>query len=202
MSQETRLLDGIVRPMVRSALLEHEMIVAAAVQWMEQQDVDADDGRSKEDWSLALVDKTVAGQIVQESGWGEAFTDVDRLLAAFQSLELEQILCFEDFDFSVREGHQNAIADIAGSDDPTVVRGYVFYTGQDLDAVLKGRPLLIAFGAWGFTGIAVVRQALVNALGQAGLEVAEGTVDERVSVKIQWHRRGWASGDLGPAALI
>jgi len=143
-----------------------------------------------------LVEALAARQQDEEKSWGEAPTDVDRLLRAAASLRSEQILFLEDHSVDQRSGHGDARAIIQHDHNPMLVRGYVFYTRQDLEAAVEHSKLWLGFGGWGFTGTDTVLFALIGALHEAGLAFEASGVSTRVDVHIDWRRRGWATGEL------
>ncbi|MBM2576416.1 hypothetical protein JQC91_08855 [Jannaschia sp. Os4] len=72
---------------------------------------------------------------------------------------------------------------------------YVYFHEQDVDHVIEGGPLNLAFGAIGTVGnvsdaLRFLGRDLTSTLRQCGLEVDWfGDIDRRIAVRMAWDRR-------------
>lgn len=141
-----------------------------------------------------IVDNELALKREAEKGWPER-TDCDRLDEAFAQLRSDNLIALQNAGFTQSEGFQQCCDEYERlGGESSGVRGFCFYTFQDLERGVCGFGLDFGFGSSdGETDPSLeVGQALVQALRQQGFEVHwEGTVAQRPRLtKMDWKRRG------------
>jgi hypothetical protein len=119
-------------------------------------------------------------------------TDCDRLDEAFAALENDGVIALQNAGYTMSDGLSDvgeALNDRVKSD----VRGYCFYHEQDLERVVRGDGLMLAFGDLDDDPVkkAEVGRAVVRALERAGLEPEwNGNPETRINIpKFDWKRR-------------
>ena len=149
----------------------------------------------------AWVDEAMADHRDAQTTWA-AETDCDRLDAAFVDLQRQGVLCLHDAGYTKQDGWADvaqAYADAGGPQSGIV--GYCFYHRQDLERVIDGGDLFLAYGsvdsdinsgtdAKDVAGVAVGRQVRA-AVERQGFTVRwDGTLAERIAVTdLVWQRR-------------
>jgi hypothetical protein len=153
-------------------------------------------GQSGEAWLRVEVEKEFVKKRTEEETW-PATTDCDRLDRVFAALEAQGIMVEQDAGLTksdgleiVTEAYEDAQADGEGAG----IVGYCFYHGQDLDRVMEGGDLCLAFGD--FLGDdergAEIGRCIQRALQGEGVTVEwSGSIGQRLLVRgIRWQRRG------------
>jgi len=143
------------------------------------------------------VEKQIDGEFVRklevERAW-PVVTDCDKLDRAFDELNGMGIIALQNAGYTQDEGIEDVTEmyeELGGED--SLVEGYCFYHGQDLERAVDGQGLLLTFGdilgneAKGEE----IGERIVEVLHQHGLAVNwSGTIDERIELpEIEWRRR-------------
>jgi len=119
-----------------------------------------------------------------------AQTDCDLLDKAFEQLRRERIVALHHAGFNSRDGYDEVQDTLA--EYPTVsFQGYCFYHSQDLDRVLDGNGLFLAFGGLGEVEASQIGQRVDGILREQGLETDwNGDAQTRILIPhMQWLRR-------------
>ena len=103
----------------------------------------------------------------------------DRIDAAFEAIRDEGIIVLPNAGYTMSDGwtEVNGVrSDL--QEDGIESRGAIFYHGEDLEAAVRGEPLLLAFGAY----------ATPKARNAANIEIARTAVEilERYGVGVEW----------------
>lgn len=130
-------------------------------------------------------------QAEAQKSW-PALTDCDRLDTAFAKLESQNILCRQNFSINL----SNALAEIwdeirRAEGRGREIRGFVFYHEQDVGSAMAGN-LYLSFGSIEEEELAdrEIGSVIIRTLEENGLNVQwGGSLDERISVQIDWKRR-------------
>lgn len=147
----------------------------------------------------AWIEEEAGRKAEAELGWPEV-TDCDRLTAAFAELEAGGIIALENAGNTQSEGVQEAMEIYMDlGDEKSGVAGYCFYHWQDLESVVDGGGLWLAFGdieGDDTRGVAI-GERVVSTLARHGLAaVWPGTITQRIEIpKIVWQRRWTADTD-------
>ncbi|GAA0218950.1 hypothetical protein GCM10010492_16050 [Saccharothrix mutabilis subsp. mutabilis] len=135
----------------------------------------------------ALVDRLWAARVAEQAEW-PATTDVDRLLAAFEELDVRGVVARADFACCRSCG----IAEIGDEAGPGA-RGFVFFHQQDTVRAVAGGGLFLAYGSLPGSpdDTAAVGREVAGALRAAGLPVEwDGSPDTRILVEpLDWRLR-------------
>ncbi|QDV53781.1 DUF6891 domain-containing protein [Gimesia fumaroli] len=153
---------------------------------------------AQEDIDESLVSKTIDSQLAaweeQKKTW-PAVTDCDRLDSVFDALNKRGINAQQNSGNTQSDGYENFRYDYEEHPAPASIVGYCFYHNQDLERVVGGDGLYLAFGpvdpkeeeAKGMEVGNIIREELQK----AGLKVEwDGTFNERLIVRdFVWQRR-------------
>ncbi|WP_309113598.1 DUF6891 domain-containing protein [Saccharothrix sp.] len=135
----------------------------------------------------ATVDRLWAARVAEQAGW-PATTDVDRLLTAFEKLDVQGVVARADFACCRSCG----LAEIGDEAGPGA-RGFVFFHQQDTVRAVAGGGLYLAYGALPGSpdDTAAVGREVVAALRAVGLPVEwDGSPDTRIHVEpLDWRAR-------------
>lgn len=161
-----------------------------------EEDADIEEGVVRE-----MIGKAMEQKQSEEKNW-PAETDCDRLSRAFRELTLRGIVCVENAGYTMSEGWEDfrQAVDDAGWEH-NAVRGGCFYHGQDLERVVLGYELWLAFGATteGDDKDIAIAEEIIEVLKSHGFSpVWDGTVDKRIAVPINWQRRFGPIADTSP----
>lgn len=126
-----------------------------------------------------------------EAAW-PTVTDCDRLDAAFDALNRMGIIALHNAGYTLSDGISDVVEELAKSDRDKV-KGYCFYHEQDVEGVLEGYGLLLAYGdiADTATGKRAIAEQVKAELERRGF-VAEWDGDEEKRINlpgIVWQRR-------------
>ena len=139
----------------------------------------------------AAVAPEFARKTEAEKGW-PAVTDCDRLDAAFDALASRGVLCLHNAGYTMSDGHGDA-SDQLSREPKGKYFGYAFYHGQDVERVIDGGGLMIAFDHvdGDVPDKAKVGAALKEELERVGFAIEwDGTVGQRINIpKFDWKRR-------------
>lgn len=192
---------ALVDRLVRSALVPYDIVLGTAVEWLDASEVQPWVGGSQDRTAEAVVRAAVDRQVAREASWGDRPTDVDRLLEAFACLEDHGFAVLEDIGPDLEEGELEARQALIRRPDAVACQGFVFYGLRCLVSAVDRGVLPLGTSGWGFTPEPVVRIALLACLTEHGFSVADPGGSGPVEVELDWCRRGWASGALGPDAV-
>lgn len=141
-----------------------------------------------------IVDSEIAIKREAEKAWPER-TDCDRLDAAFVQLREADIIALQNAGNTQSDGFQDCCDEyqrLGGKQSG--IRGFCFYTFQDLERGVCGYGIDIGFGAadGDAESSLEVGRAIVRALQDQGFEVEwTETAEQRPRlVSIDWKRRG------------
>ncbi len=168
-------------------------LAEGVTEWLE------DDGHEADPSTVqAWVDEAIAAHVVEQAKW-PAETDCDRLDSTFAELEQQGVLCLQDAGFTKQDGWHAVLQAIEGG-AASRFTGYCFFHRQDLERVINGGDLYLAFGSVqgdilsgkdddDTAGIDVGRRVR-DALERAGFAVRwDGTLGERIAIsKLVWRR--------------
>ena len=136
------------------------------------------------------TDEQLETHRLEQMVWAQP-TDCDRLDAVFASLERDGFLVGPDFGYT----QDDALADLSevmdAHEDPEELRGYVFYTRQDLERVMESGSLMLGFGMVNDSPPAIeVGKIIAEAFRQAGFQVTwNGKINARVEIAgINWKK--------------
>lgn len=143
-------------------------------------------------WIETEVGQTFARKRAEEATWPPV-TDFDRLASAFDTLTANGIVALHSAGYTRSDGISDAWeAYHQGKEEGVEARGFIFYHGQDVEAV-GGRGLYLAFGAFDERDETAHRIAgdIVSAVQAEGLGTQwEGDVNTRILVwPIDWRKR-------------
>jgi hypothetical protein len=149
------------------------------------------DGDAEQDMLIDFMDVEWKKKQDAEKTWPEK-TDCDRLNAVFQELTDAKIVALQNAGYTMSDGHTEV--DEALHEKPeNFYQGYCFYHGQDLERVVKGQELMLAYGDLKDTeaGKKVIGKIVCDALKSHGFNtVWDGSPQTRISVPgISWKRR-------------
>lgn len=167
---------------------EASALTAVVEDYLNPDRLDPDDRR----WIKAEVERTFAAKRADEAAW-PTVTDFDRLAAAFDALTATGIVALHRAGYTRSDGISDAWEVYHQSREEGVeARGFVFYHGQDVEAVGDG-GLYLAFGAFDERDETARRIAgeIVSAIEVEGLGTRwEGDVNTRILVwPIDWRKR-------------
>ena len=144
---------------------------------------------------LSLVAKEFELKKREEANWpGE--TDYGRLSRAFDKLHEEGVCALHNAGYTMSDGLE-AVSEAVAQASTSRYRSYCFYHSQDMERVINGNVLYLAFGSLdGDETLSVeVGKAIVSALQANGLEVEwNGGAKDRIFLpKIAWQKRSKAN---------
>ena len=149
-------------------------------------DLDQDAGIDR-DAMVATVRNEFRRKAVAEASWPET-TDPDRLNEVFAALNSQGICALQNAGWDQADGYRQVqLASARGG-----YQGYCFFHGQDLESVLNGQGLFLAFGSLDASGDGVeVGKAIRRALVDRGFAVEwDETTRMRILIpNIDWKRR-------------
>lgn len=158
-------------------------------EYLRPEEIGDDDRR----WIEAEVARAFAAKRDAEATW-PAETDVDRLASAFAALDAAGIVALHCAGNTRSDGISDA-AEVyhARRDEGGDARGFVFYHGQDVEAVLADHGLYLAFGSFDDRDetAAGIAAEIVAAVEAQGLRTRwDGDVGRRILVHpIRWLNR-------------
>jgi hypothetical protein len=138
------------------------------------------------------TDEHLMAHRLEQASWTQP-TDCDRLDAVFAGLEGAGILVGQNYG----DTQDDALADLSEVFDEHPesenLRGYVFYTHQDLERALESGSLALGFGMANDDGpnAVAVGKTIADAFRGAGFQVKwNGKLGARIEIgKIDWKRR-------------
>jgi len=146
-----------------------------------------------EEWIKTEIDRQYAERRQEQLSW-PAQTDFDRLALVFDELNALGIISLHNTGYTRQDG-EGDVADLHHQLKAVGVTttGYCFYHGQDLERVIQGYNLYLAFGAFesgDAAGIAI-GEKIVSTLEKYGFNYNwNHTLDTRIDVPgIKWLKR-------------
>ncbi|PHR97591.1 MAG: hypothetical protein COA78_27410 [Blastopirellula sp.] len=186
MNEATEDILNRVKLMVASGFCDLEEI-HDTIEEMSEEESDAD-----EVFLLECVGKEIKKIRADEKSW-PAVTDCDRLESAFDNLNENQIIAMHVAGYTTSDGVDDACELREEMGEENVI-GFCFYHEQDLERVVNGDELYIAYGSYSDNDEKnIVIAELVKAeLEEQGLKVTwNGDPKERILIsKFDWKRRG------------
>ena len=142
----------------------------------------------------ACVDQSFAALERSKAQW-PAVTDCDRLHQAFAQMAMQGVLALLNAGYTQSEGYEDVQQALRERRDAEDLIGYCFFHGQDLECVVGGGGLHLAFGPLdakleSTLGIEV-GQRVVRALAAAGLHAQwDGSFQQRIFIPVfDWKYR-------------
>lgn len=127
----------------------------------------------------------------EEKTW-PAHTDCDRLDAVFQDLTDVKIVALQNAGYTMSDGHSD-VGEVLHDKPKGYYQGYCFYHGQDLERVVNGQDLMLAYADLKDTeeGKKAIGKIVCDVLRKHGFTpVWDGNTAKRISVPgINWKRR-------------
>ena len=151
------------------------------------------EGGADEAFLRAAVGPEFARKQAAEATWPPT-TDCDRFDAAFEALNAAGIIALQNTGYEMSDGITEVAEALHARGSREGVQGYCFYHGQDLERVVAGEGLMLAFGSLDDD------KAHKLAVGQSVREVFErsgftvqwnGDAEKRLNLLgLDWKRRG------------
>ena len=104
------------------------------------------EGDADEAFLRAAIGPEFARKRAAEATW-PTVTDCDRLDAAFEKLNASGIIALQNAGYTMSDGISDVSGDLHQRGSREGVQGYCFYHGQDLERVVAGEGLMLAFGS-------------------------------------------------------
>ena len=140
------------------------------------------------------IDTQLAKWDKQKQTWPDV-TDCDRLDSVFAALGKRGIIAMQNAGNTQSDGYEDFQYELEEHPDPASVIGYCFYHKQDLECVVGGDGLYLAFGPANpndeETSGPEVGNIVREELEQAGFKVEwDGAFNKRIKVpEFHWQRR-------------
>ena len=119
-------------------------------------------------------------------------TDCDRLDAAFDALNGMGVIALHNAGYTISDGISD-VAEVLAESDRDKVKGYCFYHEQDVERVVSGHGLMLAYGDIADTpsGKRAVGELVKAELERRGFVVEwDGDAEKRIDLpRIVWQRR-------------
>ncbi len=184
-------IQSLVTLEVKGGFGDRDEIIERVLETLEM-DMDDFDPDDFEPMVAQSTDEYLKAHQLEQATWTEP-TDCDRLDAVFAELEAAGILVGQNYG----ETQDDAIADLSEVFDehPETenLRGYVFYTHQDLERVIENGLLALGFGMANDDGPDAIEvgKIILEAFKQAGFQVKwNGKLNARIEVtQIDWKKR-------------
>ncbi|MET9403076.1 hypothetical protein [Kitasatospora sp. NPDC002965] len=157
------------RELIRCGFQEPDEIVESLVEDLDDQGLTAEEAER-------IVAPLWRARLEEQASWPET-TDVDRLEAAFDSLEEQGIVAAMDFTCCASCGY----AEIGGEADEDS-RGFVFFHQQDTERVATGGSLMLRYGGFQVDGEST--EAAVRRTVRVGREVVSAL--KEVGLPVKW----------------
>ncbi|MDB5331472.1 MAG: hypothetical protein JWP03_2623 [Phycisphaerales bacterium] len=120
-------------------------------------------------------------------------TDCDRLDEVFDALNARGVVALQNAGYTSSDGIADSF-EIVHKRGRDVCKGYCFYHGQDLDRVVNGKGLWLAFGDLenDKDGKTAIGNLVKETFESFGFEVEwDGNPERRLRIpKLDWRRRG------------
>jgi hypothetical protein len=184
-------IQDLVALEVKGGFGNRDQIIEYVLEILEM-DLDDFDPDALESLVAQSTDEHLAAHQLEQANWVGP-TDCDRLDAVFAQLEESGLLVGQNYG----ETQDDAIADLSEVFDehPETenLRGYVFYTHQDLERVIESGTLALGFGMANDDGpdATEVGKTIAEAFKEAGFQVKwNGKLNARIEVmQMDWKKR-------------
>ncbi|MGI9572502.1 DUF6891 domain-containing protein [Alloalcanivorax xenomutans] len=179
---------GEIRALVRGGFDERDDIIGILCEEMYEP------GELDEQAVEQAVDAAFSELEHEKRQW-PTVTDCDRLEQAFLALNKRGVIALHNAGYTQDDGYADVQEVFAEHSERDSVSGYCFYHGQDLECVVSGGGLYLAFGPMDplheETEGPVVGALIVEELTKAGLNVQwDGTFAHRIFIPdMDWKRR-------------
>lgn len=179
---------GEIRALVRGGFDERDDIIGILCEEMYEP------GELDEQAVEQAVDAAFSELEHEKRQW-PTVTDCDRLEQAFLALNKRGVIALHNAGYTQDDGYADVQEVFAEHSEQDSVSGYCFYHGQDLECVVAGGGLYLAFGPMDplheETEGPVVGALIVEELTKAGLNVQwDGTFAHRIFIPdMDWKRR-------------
>jgi len=132
-------ISQTIRPLIWSGHYDQQGVVESVMDVLAEDEFD-------EDWVRSQVDAEWAMKEAEELTW-EVPTDCDRLNDVFNELWARNIIALQAAGYTSSDGH----ADVTGYWEEaggarSAIEGYCFFHEQDMERVMNGGGLMLAFG--------------------------------------------------------
>lgn len=130
----------------------------------------------------------------EKKSWPDV-TDCDRLDTAFEKLSKRGVIVLQNAGYTQSDGYEDFQSAYRRHRRKSLVIGYCFYHGQDLERAVRGGGLYVAFGPVDpddeETGGPKVGEVVREELERAGLGVKwDGTFATRILIpSFEWQKR-------------
>jgi hypothetical protein len=149
------------------------------------------EGDTDEAMVRAAISREFDAKAVAERSWPER-TDCDRLDEAFAALNQCGVIALHNAGFTMSDGITE-VAEVLHRQGRDRTIGYCFYHGQDVERVVAGDGLTIAFGALDDSGSIKqkIGSSVKETLERHGFAVAwNGNAETRLNIPaFDWKRR-------------
>ena len=181
-----------VEQLVRGGFEDEDEVLEGMQELVEDEIGEADEGLVAE--LTAHARRLFGEQRTRQAGWTEPTVN-DAIDRAFEELNERGIVAVQNAGYTMSEAWSD-VNEVA-SELSTTPRGATFYHGQDLERVLEGGSLALAFGAYeddparhDSAGVAVGRE-VVDTLTRHGVPVQwNGEVTRRLEIPpFEWRKR-------------
>ncbi len=184
-------IQNLVSLEVKGGFGNRDEIIERVLETLEM-DMDDFDPDDFEPAVTQSTDEHLRAHQLEQETWAEP-TDCDRLDAVFAELEAAGLLVGQNYG----ETQDDAIADLSEvfdeHPDTDDLRGYVFYTHQDLERVIESGTLALGFGMANDDGPDAIEVGTIiaEAFKQAGFQIKwNGKLNARIEVmQIDWKKR-------------
>jgi hypothetical protein len=143
------------------------------------------------DWIKEEISKQYKDQSLLQKNWDKE-TDFDRLCRVFDKLNSSGIIALHNAGYTRQDGKDDTF-EIYKELKRKNIKGYCFYHTQDVDRVIEGENLFLAFGDFknNDTLGAEIGKSIVLALHEEGFKVIwNESVETRIEVNnIKWQKR-------------
>lgn len=151
------------------------------------------EGDANEALLRAAVGPEFARKAAAEATW-PPITDCDRLDAAFETLNTHGIIALQNTGYEMSDGLTEVAEALHARGSRVGVQGYCFYHGQDLERVVRGEGLMLAFGSLDDDKPHKLKvgQRVRDILESGGFNVQwNGDAEARLNLPgLDWKRRG------------
>jgi hypothetical protein len=152
---------------------------------------DVMDKDANNDEIVAFIETEMAKKNSDEMNW-DKITDCDRLDQLFDMLNEMKIVAIQNAGYTMSDGHEDVGA-IHKTKPRGYFVGYCFYHGQDLERVIEGSVLHLAYGDMRDTeeGKAKVGNIIIELANKFDLKTNwDGNINKRIEiVDLKWQRR-------------
>ena len=146
-----------------------------------------------EAWLKEEISRQYTARLKEQAAWPQE-TDFDRLARVFDQLNSSGIIALHNAGYTRQDGESDCghiYSELKAEGIST--RGFCFYHAQDLERVIEGDELYLAFGSFeaDSAAVAAIGEEIIKALAAHGFENKwDHTADTRIAVPdIKWLKR-------------